>query len=232
MTNRYKGILFYFKKIKDNDLYIKILASNDQINSGIVYGGNSSKKKLIYQNGYFIDFLFIKKNDHSPPIITADLSKPYIGEIFNDKYKMNALLSILDLINISFFEGQYIKNFYQSVYHLVDKIIYQKHWLVHYCIWLFDLMQLLGYQIDHKKNIENKYFSISNQVFYKENDINTIEFPHNLFSKNPEVNLKNINLIFSIFENILLTNHLDNVKYKMPITYINFKEMIIKRLKF
>ena len=44
MQNRLKGLIFYTKNIKDNDLYIKILSSNDYINSGIVYGGNSSKK--------------------------------------------------------------------------------------------------------------------------------------------------------------------------------------------
>ena len=46
MKNKLKGIIFYSKKIKDNDLFIKILSSKDEINSGIVYGGNSSKKKL------------------------------------------------------------------------------------------------------------------------------------------------------------------------------------------
>ena len=44
MQNKLKGLIFYTKNIKDNDLYIKILSSNDYVNSGIVYGGNSSKK--------------------------------------------------------------------------------------------------------------------------------------------------------------------------------------------
>ena len=54
MKHKDKGIIFYSKIVKDNDLYIKILSSNDQILSGIVYGGNSSKKKIIYQLCYFI----------------------------------------------------------------------------------------------------------------------------------------------------------------------------------
>ena len=49
MKNKYKGIIYYSKNIKDNDLFLKILSSNDEINSVIVYGGNSSKKKNIYQ---------------------------------------------------------------------------------------------------------------------------------------------------------------------------------------
>ena len=61
MQNRLKGLIFYTKNIKDNDLYMKVLSSNDYVNSGIVYGGNSSKKKSIYQKGYFIDFIYRKR---------------------------------------------------------------------------------------------------------------------------------------------------------------------------
>ena len=37
MKNNLTGIIFFSKKIKDNDLYIRILSSNDEIFSGIVY---------------------------------------------------------------------------------------------------------------------------------------------------------------------------------------------------
>jgi recombinational DNA repair protein (RecF pathway) len=61
MTDKLKGLIFYSKNIKDNDLFIKVLSSKDEVNQGIVYGGNSSKKKLIYQKGYFIDYSIKKK---------------------------------------------------------------------------------------------------------------------------------------------------------------------------
>jgi len=61
MTDKFKGIIYYSKNIKDNDLFVKILSSKDEINQGIVYGGNSSKKKLTYQKGYFINYLIKKK---------------------------------------------------------------------------------------------------------------------------------------------------------------------------
>ena len=75
MKNKLTGIIFFSKKIKENDLYIKILSSKDSVEAGIVYGGNSSKKKLIYQNGYFVDYLIKKKNYNSPNIIDAEISK-------------------------------------------------------------------------------------------------------------------------------------------------------------
>jgi len=230
MKNKFKGIIFFTKKIKDNDLYIKILSSNDEINSGMVYGGNSSKKKLIYQNGYFVDYYIIKKNEKVPPVFTAEISPPFLSQIFNDKYKLNAILSILDLINLSILEGQKLKGFFNGVYYLIDKIIYTNNWMNYYCEWLFYLLKLIGYQIDYKNNKHKKNFNLINKEFSYQKNKNTIEFPHTLFSKNYELSFKNINLVFIIFENILLKNHLDNLRYNMPINFINFKKIILQRL--
>ena len=55
MQNKTFGILLYKKIIKENNLFVKILSENDEIITGIVYGGNSSKKKNIYQTGYFLN---------------------------------------------------------------------------------------------------------------------------------------------------------------------------------
>lgn len=231
MENKFKGIIYYSKKIKDNDLFIKILSSNDEINSGIVYGGNSSKNKLIYQNGYFVDFIINKKNENSPPRITAEIIKPLLSNIIQDKYKLNALLSLLSLINISIVEGQNIKGFYKSIYNLIVNIINQKHWIFFYCEWLFYLLQLIGYQVDYQNDIKNKFYDIAQQKFIFKPNINTIEFPHNLFSNNKDLSFRNINSIFVIFENIFLKNHLDNINYKMPVNFTNFKRIILERLQ-
>ena len=48
MQTKNSGILLYRKVIKENDLLVKMLSKEDQIITGIVYSGNSSKKKLIY----------------------------------------------------------------------------------------------------------------------------------------------------------------------------------------
>ena len=87
MKNKQKGIIIFSKKVKDNDLYIRILSSNDQIDSGMVYGGNSYKKKLIYQNGYFINYSIVRKNENAPPFFIAETTKPYLGNVIYDKYR-------------------------------------------------------------------------------------------------------------------------------------------------
>ena len=230
MKNNFKGLILYKKIIKDNDIYIKILASNDQIITGIVYGGNSSKKKLIYQSGFFIDFMISRKNENFPLTINAEISKPFLSNIINDKYKLNALLSILSLIKLSITEGQHIKGFYIGVEDILLKIIFQNHWIVFYCEWLFYLLQLIGYQIDYKKNNDKKFFDLVNQNFTYESNENSIMFPHDLFFDDQKITKKNINSVFDLFESVFTKNHLDNINNKMPFNFLNFKKIILKRL--
>ena len=231
MTEKFNGIIFYSKNIKDNDLFIKILSSKNEVNQGMVYGGNSSKKKSIYQNGYFINYSINKKNQNSPSVISAEISKPYLSKIIDDRYKLLALFSILSLINISIVEGQIIKGFYISVYKLILIIINEDHWIIFYCEWLFNLLQLIGYQIDYKNNTKNNYYDIVNQNFLYEPNSNTIEFPHNLFINSKQLSYKNLSAVFTIFESILTKNHLNNMNYKMPTNFINFKKIILNTLQ-
>ena len=231
IKNKSRGFIIYSKKIKDNDLYIRVLSSNDEIDSGIVYGGNSSKKKLIYQNAYFIEYTVSKKNESSPPIFSAELSKPYIGNIYNDKYKMNACLSILSIINLSIVEGQRITDFFNDIEMLINKIINQNHWIISYFVWLFNLLKIIGYEVDYKNNTEKKYYNILKQEFSNQLTASSIKFPHKLFIEFKHINYDNINAIFLIFESIYIKNHLDNINYKMPVNFINFKNMIISKLK-
>jgi len=232
MKNNKKGIIFYSKIIKDNDLYIRVLSSDDIILSGMVFGGHSKKKKIIYQNGYFIDFSINQKNENFPPIFLAEITKPYIGIIFEDKYKLHALLSILNIIKLSIVEGQYIRGIYNQTEFLIDKIIFENHWIIFYCEWLFQLLKLIGYQIDYQNNVNKLYFNLSSQEFEKFITNSSIKFPHSLFSFNKNITYENINAVFLIFESIFLKNHLDNINYKMPSNYLNFKNLIIDKLKF
>tara|TARA_B110000438_G_C15731174_1_gene614274 strand:- start:134 stop:826 length:693 start_codon:yes stop_codon:yes gene_type:complete len=228
---KYQGIIVYSKKIKDNDLFLKILSKEDQIHTGMVYGGNSSKKKLIYQNGYFIDYTIVKKNINSPPLINAEISYPYLSNIIDNKYKLNALLSILSLINISILEGQTIKGFYISVLSIILHIIEKDSWIIFYCEWLFHLLKLIGYQVDYEKNIIKNNYDLVMQEFISDISHNSINFPHIVFNQKKGLNFKNINSIFIIFESIFTKNHLDNMNYKMPTTFLEFKKIILKELR-
>ena len=69
------------------------------------------KKRNIIQIGFNLLFdVTIKSN--MPPSIKAELTKPYIAAIIDDKYKLNCLMSVTSLINLSIIEGQKVKDIY------------------------------------------------------------------------------------------------------------------------
>jgi hypothetical protein len=230
MKIKSKGFIFFSKKIKDSDLYIKLLSSNDQIKTGIVYGGNSSKKRSTYQEGYFINYTSNRKNENLPFVIVGEITKPFLGNIINDKYKLNALLSILGLINSSILEGQSVRGIFISVEQLFINIINQKHWIIYYCEWLFYLLKIIGYEIDYKNN-NYKYYDFYKQEFNNYLNKNSLLFPHDIFENKNLITFEKINTIFVIFESIFVKNHLDNINYKMPNNYINFKKIILNKLR-
>ena len=231
MIEKEEGIIVFLKKIKDNDIFIKILSNSDELVSGMVYGGNSSKNKLIYQIGYFVEYSIVQKNKNIVPTFKADIIKPFISSIINDKYKSYSLLCIVSLVNLSIVEGQKINEFYISIKDIVRILESKKHWISFFCEWLFKLLQLIGYQIDYKNNTDYKYFNLITQDF--ENSIieNSIAFPHEMLTHRGGISSKELNAIFSIFESIYIKNHLDNINYKMPISFINFKKSLLSQLK-
>ena len=85
MQTKNFGILLYRKIIKENDLFVKILSKDDKLVTGIVYGGNSSKKNNIYQIGYYLNLNLVRRNSNSPFTINAEIDNPLLGSIINDK---------------------------------------------------------------------------------------------------------------------------------------------------
>ena len=119
MQSKSLGLILNTKPINDNNLYIKVLSVNDNILSGLVYGGNTSKKISIYQPGYFLEFNQIQKNSNSVNSITGEIVAPYIGNIYNDKFKTFSLLAIISILNESIYHGVKINGLFISVKNLI-----------------------------------------------------------------------------------------------------------------
>jgi len=231
MIDRDEGIIVFSKKIKDNDLFIKVLSNKDNMISGMIYGGNSSKKKSIYQIGHFIDYSLYQKNTNIPSSFKAEIIEPFISPIFNDRYKSYSLLSIVSLVNLSILEGQKINNLYLSVKEIIENIIMKKNWISLYCEWLFKLLKMIGYQIDYENKKNYKFFNFINNKFEKINIENSIIFPHHILEHSGKISYSEIKNLFLIFEIIYSKNHLDDMNYKMPVNFINFKNLILNYLK-
>lgn len=228
MQKKYKSILILKKIYKENDLFVKLLADNDEIITGIVYGGLSKKKINIYQLGYFLD-INVSKFGTKPASITAELAYPYIANIIHDKYKLQCLLSVTSILNVSIIEGQKIQNIFEISNDFINKLISNKTWIIYYFYYLMNLLQIIGYEIDYKKNFNYKYFSLDTLVFENSKSKSSILFPHDLFEKKT-ISKEKFNLInnfFLIFERVFLKNHLSLSNLQLPNHYHLFKKLII-----
>ena len=230
MQKKYKGILLFSKAYKENDLFIKFLSSSDEIISGIIYGGLSRKKRNIIQIGF--NLLFdVSAKGNMPPSIKAELIEPYISVIINDKYKLNCLMSITSLINLSIIEGQKVKDIYKTSENFLQLMFYNKKWIKEYFIFLFKLLKIIGYEIDLYGNNNKKYFNLETLDFSNTYAQSSLEFPHHLLDNNlSKIDVYSVNQILKIFEFVFEKHHLSNFNLSLPNQYQLFKKLIINRI--
>ena len=231
MQKKIRGILLFSKIHKENDLFIKFLSNNNEIISGIVYGGQSKSKKNIFQIGFFLNFnIFFKTN--RPPSISAELSEPYISSILNDKYKIHCLLSVTSLVNLSIIEGQKIDNIFFITEKFIKLMISKKNWISQYCFYLMNLLKIIGYEVNYN-NSSSKYFDLSSLDFTNTKSNTSVTFPYELLDQNKllNINYHSINNFFMIFEKVFILNHLTNINLSLPNHYLLFKKQIIDYLK-
>ena len=231
MLRKFKGILLHTKASRENDLFIKLLTDSDEIISGIVYGGLSKKKKNILQIGYFLN-INVSYKTNKPPSISAELTDPYIVSIFNDKFKMNCLLSTTSLLNISIADEQKIPKIFYNVEDFISHMINKKKWLIQHFNFLFLLLKSIGYEIDYYKNEHQNYFDTETLQFSKNSSNSSIIFPHQLLNNKEiyKISYEDINNLFHIFEIVFFKYHLSYLKLNLPNQYLLFKKLVIDKL--
>ena len=229
MQTKLRGFLVSSRVYRENDLFVKFLSEKDELISGIVYGGLSKKKKNIYQIGFFLDVeVSIKPN--KPFSLNGELSKPYVTKIVNDKYKLNCLLCVAALVSLSLIEGQRVKNIFKIVENFLFNMFNNSKWFIEFCIFLFQLLKIIGYEINISESKQNKYFDLDELSFKSILTESSLEFPHKLFDKNTRIEKESVNQIFNIFETVFVKQHLSNFNLQLPNQYHLFKKIIIEKL--
>ena len=231
IEKKIQGILLLNKISSENNLFLKFLTENDEIITGLSFGGASKKKKNIFQIGYFLNLNINKKNNNFPNNIHAELSKPYYNNIFNDKYKLHSLLAIVSLLNVSIIEGQKVNGLFDLSRDIIEIIANNDKWIIDFFLFLFHLLKLIGYEIDFGKNLSYQYFNLETLQFENIFSAPSIKFPHTLLKKKEKIDYDNAIRFFKIFETILQSYHLNNMNVTIPINYLNFKKIILNFLR-
>ena len=225
-----RGILLFSKISSENNLYLKILTQKDEIITGLSFGASTKKKKNIFQIGYFLNVVIKNKNKNFPNSISAELSKPYYHNIFNDKYKLHGLLALVSLLNISIIEGQKVDGLFNLSEDIIKILSKKDKWIVNYFLFLLNLLKLIGYDIDHKQHLSQEFLNLKDLQFTNSNYTESVKFPHTLLKKEIQINHDNANSFFLIFETILQNHHLNNMNLNIPINYFKFKKIILDYL--
>ena len=195
-----RGILLFTKISSENNLFLKFLTENDEILTGLCFGGLSKKKKNIYQIGYFLNILVKNKNINYPNSLSAELSKPYYFNIFNDKYKLQCLLTIVSLLNISIIEGQKVNGLFLLSENIIKIISNNTSWIIEFFLYLLNLLKLIGYEIDSNKNLSKNFFNLETLQFEDSFKSRSVTFPHGLLNNKQKISYDNANSFFKIFE--------------------------------
>lgn len=222
-----RGILLFTKISSENNLYLKILTDKDEIITGISFGGSTKKKKNIFQIGYFLNIIVKNKNKNFPNSISAELSKPYCHNIFNDKYKLHCLLSIVSLLNISIIEGQKVNGLFDFSEKIIEILSIKEKWIIDYFLFLLNLLKLIGYDIDYHNNSLNGYYNLETLQFENYQSYKSVKFPHQLLNREKTIDKQNADSFFKIFEIILQNHHLNNMNLNIPNNYLKFKKLIL-----
>lgn len=225
------GILLFNKISSENNLFLKFLTKNDEIVTGLCFGGASPKKKNIYQIGYFLNLNIKKNNNNFPNSINAELSQPYYNNIFNNKYKLHCLLAIVSLLNVSIIEGQKVNGLFNLSKQIIEIISNNEKWIIDFLLFLFNLLKLIGYEIDFNKNLSNEFFNLETLQFEDALNSKSVKFPHKLLRKQEKILYENAISFFKIFETILQSYHLNNMNLSVPMNYLNFKKLILTYLR-
>ena len=225
-----RGILLFSKISSENNLYLKILTQKDEIITGISFGGSTKKKKNIFQIGYFLNTVIKNKNKNFPNSISAELSKPFYHNIFNDKYKLHGLLALVSLLNISIIEGQKVSGIFNLSEKMIEILINEKKWIINYFIFLLNLLKIIGYDIDYQQNTSKDYLNLDSLQFSDLSNVKSIKFPHLLLNSKNDINLENATSFFKVFEIVLQNHHLNNMNLNIPTNYFKFKKIILNFL--
>ncbi len=179
-----RGFLLSKVIFQENSIIANFYTKNHGKSSGIIYGATSKKIKSYLQNGNELYLEYHSKNDNSLGYFKAEIINPFTAKFFQDKKKLNCIISMLALIKILTVDGQ--ENI--KIYKLLDdffKLLNKENWEIDYVFWELSLLKFIGYDLNIKEFC--KYEVINNQKkYFIQNSTKKLIVPNFLIEKDDE----------------------------------------------
>ena len=144
-----EGIIIKKNKYRESSLLISFFSLNHGINSGLVKG--VLKKDFgTYEIGNKVYIKSSFRLDEQLWNCRFELIKNNSVNYFDNQNKLNALLAVCSIIDLSLPKNNPQINIYKKTINLIENLL-SKDWAVKYIFWELFLLSELGYGLDLEK---------------------------------------------------------------------------------
>ena len=144
-----EGIIIKKNKYRESSLLISFFSLNHGINSGLVKG--VMKKDFgTYEIGNKVYIKSSFRLDEQLWNCRFELIKNNSVNYFDNQNKLNALLAVCSIIDLSLPKNNPQINIYKKTINLIENLLF-KDWAVKYIFWELFLLSELGYGLDLEK---------------------------------------------------------------------------------
>ena len=177
-----KGFLLSKNKYNENSLISEIYTKNFGKVSGIIFGGTSKKMKNYLQIGNKLHVNYNSKSENRIGYFKIEIQEAFSPFFFDNHQKLLCISSAMNLVKILTAESQ--KN--ENIYSLLDNfyiLLKKDNWIKDYIFWELALFKCLGYYLDFKDLVNEKF--VENKKLYISKSLNEKKIiPNFLIDKN------------------------------------------------
>ena len=149
MKINYEGIILKKKKYRESSLLVTFFSLNHGINSGLVKG--VLKKDFgTYEIGNKVYIKSTFRLDNQLWNCRFELIKNNSVNYFDDQNRLNALLAVCSIIDLSLPRNNPQVNIYNKTVDLIENLL-SDEWTIKYIFWELFLLSEVGYGLDLEK---------------------------------------------------------------------------------
>ena len=160
------GYLLYKNRYNENSIIAEFFTEYHGKTSGIIFGATSKKIKNYLQLGNKLQVNYNYKNESKLGYFKIEIYKVHTPYYFENKEKLLAILSGMNLIKLLTAESQ--ENI--KIFNLIDNfflMLNNKEWIRDYIFWELKLLELVGFNLEIKKIIQSEKFDNQERYFVR-----------------------------------------------------------------